>query len=223
MREVALTVRVIAADAMTMSRLGYAAATADCPDLRLVAQAANVAEAAALIAEHLPDVVILDVDLPGLDLAGELRAQYPRLGILMTGPAVDDLVIRSLEAGLSGYLSRSIPVEVLISAVRHAAVVPGSFTSPLMATALARRKHRNVLSPREQEVLHHLNTGESLTSIARRLHLTESTVRTYASRLYDKLNVRSRAEAAKRSGLSVNLEDDHTEEAESRRRDAETP
>lgn len=184
-----MAIRLITADSVTLSRLGYVAAVANCPDLELVGQAADVDEAFALVAEHVPDVVAVDVDLPGLELAGELRLRHPRLGILVTGPARDDLVIKSLEAGLSGYLPRSALVEVLLSAVRHAAVAPTSFTSPLMASAVARREHHDVLSPREQQVFTMLNSGASLSSIAGELHLAESTVRTYAARIYSKLEV----------------------------------
>lgn len=184
-----MAIRLITADAVTLSRLGYVAAVANCPDLELVAQAADVDEAFALVAEHVPDVVAVDVDLPGLELAGELRVRHPRLGILMTGPTRNDLVIKSLEAGLSGYLPRSALVEVLLSAVRHAAVAPASFTSPLLASALARSEHHDVLSPREQQVFELLNSGVSPSSIARELHLNESTVRTYAARIYSKLEV----------------------------------
>lgn len=189
-----MTVRLITADAATLSSLGYAAAVAVCADLELVAQASDADEVLALLAEHLPDVVAIDVDLSGLEFAASLRARYPRLGILVTGPSSDDLVIKSLEAGLSGYLSRSAPVEVLMSAVRHAAVIPTSFTSPELAGVLARRKHHIALSPREQEVFQQLNAGASLASIARRLHLTESTVRTYVARVYGKLEVHNRQE-----------------------------
>lgn len=187
-----MTVRLITADTATLSSLGYAAAVASCADIELVAQASDADEALALVAANVPDVVAIDVDLFGLELAVDLRARYPQLGILLTGPTSDDLVIKSLEAGLSGYLPRSAPVEVIMSAVRHAAVIPTSFTSPEMAGVLARRKHHIALSPREQEVFQQLNAGASLASIARRLHLTESTVRTYVARAYGKLEMHSR-------------------------------
>ena len=199
-----MAVRLITADAVTLSRLGYRMAVQANADLTLAGQANTVAEALALTAECGPDVVVIDVALPdgdkpngehGFELARGLRAEHSQMGLLLTGPDNHDLVLDSLAAGLSGYLSRSAPVEVLISAIRHAAVAPTSFTSPDLAAALIRRRHRHVLSPREQEVLQYLHKGESLTAIARRLRVTESTVRTYVARVYSKLDVHSRAEA----------------------------
>lgn len=198
-----MAVRLITADAVTLSRLGFRAALQGNDDLELAGQAGTVDEAAAMIAESRPDVVVIDVALPEAEFKGErgfefartLRAAHPRMGLLLTGPESHDLVLDSLAAGLSAYLSRSVPIEVLISAVRHAAVAPNSFTSPDLAAALIKRRSRGVLSPREQEVLQYLHKGESLPVIARRLRVTESTVRTYVTRVYSKLDARSRAEA----------------------------
>ncbi|HZM75932.1 MAG TPA: response regulator transcription factor [Candidatus Limnocylindrales bacterium] len=206
-----MAVRLITADAVTLSRLGYRTAVQGSADLTLAGQADTVAEAITLTAECRPDVVVIDVALPdgdgahgehGFELARTLRAEHPQLGLLLTGPDNHDLVLDSLAAGLSGYLSRSAPVEVLISAIRHAAVAPTSFTSPDLAAALIKRRHRHVLSPREQEVLQYLHKGESLTAIARRLRVTESTVRTYVARVYSKLDVHSRAEAIRTQGTT---------------------
>jgi len=199
-----MVVRLLTADSVTLSLLGYRMAVQTNDDLTLAGQATTVAAAITLTAECRPDVVVIDVALPdggspngehGFELARTLRAGRPQLGVLLTGPDNHDLVLDSLAAGLSGYLSRSAPVEVLISAIRHAAVAPTSFTSPDLAAALIKRRHRNVLSPREQEVLQYLHKGESLTAIARQLRVTESTVRTYVARVYSKLDVHTRAEA----------------------------
>jgi DNA-binding NarL/FixJ family response regulator len=198
-----MAVRLITADAVTLSRLGYRTAVEACADLTLAGQANTVGETIALAGECEPDVVVIDVALPdadgtgdhGFELACSLRATHPQMGLLLTGPGNHDLVLNSLAAGLSGYLSRSAQVQVLISAIRHAAVAPTSFTSPDLASALVRRRHRHVLSPREQEVLQYLHKGESLSAIARRLRVTESTVRTYVARVYRKLDVHSRTEA----------------------------
>lgn len=206
-----MTVRLITADAVSVAQLGYRAAVADLADLELVAQATQRTEVTALVAEHRPQVVVIDVALPdgvangghGLELARELRAEHPKLGLLLVGPGNHDLVLSSLEARLSGYLSRSVPIEMLVSAIRHAAAAPTSFTSPDLAGALLRRRHRDVLSPREQEVFQYLNSGHSLTAIAKRLRVTESTIRTYASRVYSKLQVHDRAEAIRARGSEV--------------------
>ena len=97
------------------------------------------------------------------------------------------------------------PIEVLLSAFRHAAVAPASFTAPDLAQAMARhRRQHQLLSPREGEVLRALHSGSSVPQIAEAMLVSESTIKTYLSRLYDKLGVNSRAQAlsvAARAGL----------------------
>jgi DNA-binding NarL/FixJ family response regulator len=190
-----MTVRLLTVDPVTLTRLGYRAAVADCADIALVGQAGTMAEATELVDVQVPDVVTIDMDLPGMELARSLRAASPQLGLIMTGPGHDQLVFESLEAGMSGYVPRTATVELLLSAVRHASVAPTSFTAPDLAGAIARRRLRSPLSPREQEIFEQLGTGASMAAIAGRLCLTESTVRTYLARLYEKLDVHSRADA----------------------------
>ncbi len=190
-----MIVRLVTVDAMTLSQLGLRTAAAGCPDIALLGQATTAAEGLAMVAERQPDVVTIDLCLPGLELARQLRAGYPQLGVIVIGPAQDQPLYQCLEAGLSGYVPHSASVELLLSAIRHAAVAPTSFTAPDLALALARRRTSPPLSPREQELFAQLSTGASLAAIAGRLSLTESTVRTYLARLYDKLNVTSREEA----------------------------
>jgi DNA-binding NarL/FixJ family response regulator len=190
-----MVVRLVTLDATTLSQLGYRLAVAECPDITLVGQAGNAAEGLALVADQRPDVVAIDLLLPGMEVARLLRADRPHLGIIMTGPRLDQPLYQCLEAGLSGYVPHTASVALLMSAVRHAAVAPTSFTAPDLAMALSRRRARSPLSPREQELFAELGTGASLAAIAGRLSLTESTVRTYLARLYEKLNVHTREDA----------------------------
>jgi DNA-binding NarL/FixJ family response regulator len=194
-----MSVRLVTVDAVTLVRLGYAAAVSAYPDIALVGQATSPDEALEMVSTLEPNVVTVDTQLTdgdGVQLAVKLRSELPHLGIVLTGPAEDELIFRALEAGLSAFLPRTATVELLMSAVRHAAVAPASFTAPNLAAALARRRARAAaLSPREEEILRFLNTGSSLASIAGQLRLTESTVRTYVARLYDKLGVHNRAQA----------------------------
>lgn len=187
--------RLVTLDATTLSQLGYRAAVAECADINLVGQAGNPADGLALVADCRPDVVTVDLQLPGLELACQLRESYPQLGIIVTGPAQDRPLYQCLEAGLSGYVPHNATVKLLMSAVRHAAVAPTSFTAPDLAMALSRRRVPIPLSPREQELFDQLGTGASVAAIAGRLSLTESTVRTYLARMYEKLNVHNREEA----------------------------
>jgi DNA-binding NarL/FixJ family response regulator len=204
-----MAVRLIIGDSSTMVRLGYAAALAGQPDLTLAGGAGTAAEARALLATARPDVVVLDAFLPdpvpgstdlagagGLRLGRQIRAERADIGVILVGPSDDELLFRALQERLSAYLPRSAPVDVLLSAVRHAAVAPTAFTAPDLAAALARSRAASVaLSPREVEVLGHVHGGANNATIAASMRLTESTVRTYLARIYDKLGVRSRAQA----------------------------
>lgn len=201
-------VRLVTVGASPMAQLGYAAAVGGTVDIELVGQAAAARDALPLVDRLAPDVVVLDVELPdtdGLGLGRQLRADRPELGVVVIGPTQDDLLFRVLEARFSAYLPRSAEVAMVLSAVRHAAVAPSSFTAPDLAAAVARRRARaTTLSPRELEILRHLRDGHSNAGVATALRLTESTVRTYVSRLYDKLGVQSREQAlavATRQGL----------------------
>jgi DNA-binding NarL/FixJ family response regulator len=203
-----MVVRVIIADSSTMVRLGYVTALAGHPDLVLAGESATAADALHLVNTARPHVIVLDAALPGargsdgppgtdgLRLGQQIRAEHPDLGVILVGPSDDELLFRALEERLSAYLPRSAAVAVLLSAVRHSAVAPTAFTAPDLATALDRRRAANAaLSPREVEVLRHLCVGANNSQIATSMRLTESTVRTYLARVYDKLGVRSRSQA----------------------------
>ncbi|MDI1461712.1 response regulator transcription factor [Catellatospora sp. KI3] len=192
-----MSIKLVTVDPVTMVQFGYAAACAADPGIELVGQASGEVRLRELVRGYEPDVVTVDAAVPGaLPLAAELREERPRLGVVLTGPAEDSLLLRSLQAGLSAYLPRTGPVELLMAAVRHAAVAPASFTAPDLAAVLARRRSSTQqLSPREEEILRELHAGGSLAAIALRMRLAESTVRTYVSRLYDKLGVHSREQA----------------------------
>jgi DNA-binding NarL/FixJ family response regulator len=187
-----------------MVQMGYEAVFGSSPDVRIVGQAASATETRRLAQSLSPDVLLLDAALPGADpfsLAGEVRADAPRMGLVLVGPSDDQMIFRALEERFSAYLPRTGGVDLFISAVRHAAAAPTAFTAPDLAVALAARQAAStVLSAREQEVLRHLRGGLGNAAIAERMQLTESTVRTYIARLYDKLGVRSRTEALAAAG-----------------------
>ena len=194
-----MTARLVTVETHTMMRVGYVALISGEPDIRLVAQAVDIAEAREAIDEHKPDVVVcstVDVDDAGLRTAAQLRSAYPKLGVVLLGPRSDELLFAALEAGLSAYLPYTAPGSEVVSAIRHAAAAPGSFTAPGLATAMVRRQRRqNTLSPREFQILQYLKAGVSNTAMATQMNVTESTVRTYVARLYQKLGVHNRKQA----------------------------
>ncbi|MDR7279992.1 response regulator transcription factor [Catenuloplanes atrovinosus] len=194
-----MAVTVVSASGATLTRVGIAAAFEGAPDLRLVGAAASGAEALALLGAQRPDVVLLDLDLTdgnGLTWGAEVRRSHPALGIVLLAARDDDLLLRALEAGISAFLPRTEELGAILAAVRHAAAAPSSFTAPDLAGALSRRRHSaTVVSPREREVLNLLREGLTVPQIATALGLSESTVKTYLARIYDKLGVTGREQA----------------------------
>src|SRR6266545_4557594 len=177
----------------TLTCLGLTAALADSPDVLLAAVVDRASAARAAVTEHRPDVVAVDVALPdedGLHLAAALRHDAPERGVVLISPRDDDRLMRALEAGISAYVPTN---------------APASFTAPDLAQAMARhRRQQQLLSPREGEVLRALSAGSSVPQIAEAMLVSESTIKTYLSRLYDKLGVNNRAQAltvAMRAGL----------------------
>jgi DNA-binding NarL/FixJ family response regulator len=202
-------VRLVIVSGVTLVRVGVSAAVAAESDLTLVACTASEAHAHDLCAGGAEvDVVLVESYQAGgdpLPLAARLREAGARPGVVLLGPHDHRRVLSAMAAGISGYLPLNAPVEMLLATIRRAAAAPGSFTAPDLASVLRdRQAQRQELSPREGEVLQHLRTGSSMSTIARTLLVSESTIKTYTSRIYDKLGVRGRAQAvevATRSGL----------------------
>src|SRR5438046_2507415 len=195
-----MTIRLVAVDEHVLLRLGLTRVAASCPDVELVGEAGGAVDALQVIERTDPTVVTVGLNLPdgdGIALAARLREQRPELGIvLLTSVADDALLYRALDAGLSAYMTKSAPVNLVRSAIQHAAVAPTSFTTPGLAAALARRQHQGgLLSRRERQVLALMRDGISLPAIAMQLHVSEATVKTYVSRLYSKLRVNNRSQA----------------------------
>lgn len=197
-----MPVRLMIADAHTLTRYGLRELAGRHPDIEVTAECGSAADVAARVAEVPPDVVTLAMNLPdgdGLLLARQLRGQHPGLGIvILTSRAEDTVLFRALEAGASAFVAKTAPAEEIVAAIRHAAVAAASFTASGLASALARRqatRDQFALSQRELEVLTLLRDGLSIPAIAARLYVSPSTAKTYAARLYDKLGAANRAQA----------------------------
>jgi DNA-binding NarL/FixJ family response regulator len=197
-----MPVRLAIVDGQTLTRYGLRTLVVQHSDIEIVAECQSAADAPAMIAAAQPDVVTVDVALPdgdGLLLAQQLRGRHADLGIVMlVSGQEDDLLFRSLETGLSAFVSKTAPLDEVLCAIRHAAVAPLSFTASGLAMAVARRRNmqsRLTLSPRETEVLRLLHSGLSTPAIASRMFISVSTAKTYVARLYEKLGATSRAQA----------------------------
>ena len=206
-----MAIRLLVVDGHTLTRYGFRELVSQQPDMEIVAECGLASEVALAVAAFEPDVVTVDVSLAdrdGLELARDLRDAYCDLGIVILATKdQDDVLFRALEIGVSAFVPKTAPLQEVLSAVRHAAVAPGSFTAVGLALALSRRqtaRTRLALSARESEVLEFLHSGMSIPAIAMRMYISPSTAKTYVSRLYEKLGAANRAQAlmiAFRTGL----------------------
>jgi DNA-binding NarL/FixJ family response regulator len=181
-----------------VARLGMRGLLDYQPDMRVVAEAASGAEAVERYREHRPDVVIMDLRLPGKDgvtATREIVALDPGARILMFSSYDAEEDLRSaVAAGASGYLLKSTDGPELIAAVR--AVHRGERHFPgALADRVALAHATPTLSPRDRELLGLLAKGLNNGEIAALMSLTRGTVRIYLSRLFSKLQVSNRTEA----------------------------
>ncbi|NLG83975.1 MAG: response regulator transcription factor [Firmicutes bacterium] len=188
-------------------------------DLKVVGVAHNGEEAIRLIEEERPDVVLMDIRMPGMDgvLSTRLiKQKYPQIRVLMLTIFDDDeYVVEALRVGASGYLLKEMPPAELIAAVRAVAKETGVLISPRIASKLVSKLvnlrgegkagvHETgeappwlkELSPREREILGLIARGLDNKEIAERLHLAEQTVKNYVSLIYDKIGARDRVQAS---------------------------
>ncbi|GAA3763607.1 response regulator transcription factor [Plantactinospora mayteni] len=215
-------IRVLIADDQAMVRQGFGALLAAQPDLLVVGDAANGAEAVTAARRLDPDVVLMDVRMPVLDglaatrqlLGDRPETARPRVLILTTFD-LDDYVYEALRAGASGFLLKDAPAADLVHAVRVVAagdaLLAPAVTRRLIAEFAARPgrdRPRPVslagLTPRETEVLRLIARGRSNGEIAAELVVAEQTVKTHVGRILSKLDLRDRAQAvvvAYESGL----------------------
>ncbi|MFH8484633.1 response regulator [Streptomyces longisporoflavus] len=203
---------MLVADDEAMVRAGVRAILARDPGTEVVAEAADGHEAIELTRRHQPDVVLLDIQMPGLDglaVAARVHRQVPAAGVIMlTTFGEDHYITRALQDGASGFLLKADDPRELLHGV-HAVRSGGAYLSPRVAArviaglrtgrpadrARAQRPHSH-LTPREREVLAGVGAGLSNAEIAAELHLVEGTVKAYVSALLGKLGVRNRVEAA---------------------------
>jgi DNA-binding NarL/FixJ family response regulator len=195
-----------------MFRAGARAILASDPDIEVVAEAGDGREAIELARRHRPDVVLLDIRMPGMDgltAAEELRHAVPESAVAMlTTFGEDEYVARALAAGTSGFLLKAADPRDLVAGVR-AVAAGAAYLSPRVARRLiaemsagpltrgaAARDQVAGLTAREREVLALLANGLSNAEISRRLFVVEGTVKSYVSTILSRLQVRNRVQAA---------------------------
>ncbi|WP_298176765.1 response regulator transcription factor [Saccharomonospora sp.] len=193
-------IRVVLAEDQTMVVEAFAELLDLQPDITVCATATNGADALAAVAEHDPDVLVTDIEMPrgsGLDVAAELHRRGSRARVLIvTTFARSGYLRRAMSAGVTGYVLKDAPIGELADALRK---VHAGGTIVAAELALAAWDHTDRLTDRERELLRQVADGATNRDIARRLHLAEGTVRNYLSAAMAKLDARNRTEAAKKA------------------------
>ena len=220
------TVRIVVADDHQVVRSGFAALLGTQPDFTVVGTASDGAEAVRISRELRPDVVLMDVRMPGTDGIEATRQLAAAPGAPEDGPRIlilttfdlDEYVYDALCAGASGFLLKDVTAERLFDAVRvvaagDALLAPAVTRRLILEFARLRPRHDSppvpalaALTARETQVLKLVAEGLSNPEIAERLVVTEETVKTHVSRVLTKLGLRDRTQAvvaAYESGLVV--------------------
>jgi DNA-binding NarL/FixJ family response regulator len=208
-----MTTRVLLVDDQELMRMGFRMVMETQPDLEIVGEASNGAEAVAAVRDLRPDVVLIDVRMPEMDGVQATRlivesGSEARI-IILTTFDLDEYVYAALRAGASGFLLKDTPPEDLLSAIRAVAsgdaVVAPSITRRLLANYAHRLpspeedehpedRRLELLTSREHEVLLLVARSLSNAEIAEQLVLSEATVKTHVGRILAKLDLRDRVQ-----------------------------
>jgi two-component system, NarL family, response regulator LiaR len=206
-----MTIRILLVDDHSVVRKGLRTFLAYDPDLDVVGEAADGAEALALAQALTPDVVLMDLLMPGMDgiaATAAIRRALPDTEVLaLTSVLEDASVVGAVRAGAIGYLLKDTQAEALCQAIKAAAAGQVQLTPKAAARlmqAISAPETPEQLTERETEVLRLVAQGQSNKQIARSLNNTEQTIKTHVSRILAKLGVQSRTQAtlyAIRTGL----------------------
>lgn len=216
-----MTIRVAVVDDQALVRGGFAMVLGHQDDIEVVAEAGDGQEAIEMAREHRPDVILMDIRMPGMDGLEATssiiaNADWPVRVLILTTFDPNEYVYKALRAGASGFVLKDIPPAELVSAVRTVAdggalLAPsitrrliGRFTEQLgVDTKMSSRLER--LTNREREVLAAIARGLNNSEISQELYIGEATVKTHVSGILTKLGLRDRAQAvvfAYESGLA---------------------
>ncbi len=194
-------IRLVVVDDHPVVRHGLVSMLSYEPDMQVVGEAGDGAEAVRVILEQQPDVVLLDLRLPqlsGIEVMKQVRAkQTDTRFLVLTTYDADEYIVPALSAGAQGYLLKDTTPEELTRAIR-ALAAGGSPLEPAVAAKLLtsmKESDDDELSAREMDVLKLLVAGASNKMIAAQLNLSENTVKSHLSHIFSKLQVQSRAEA----------------------------
>jgi DNA-binding NarL/FixJ family response regulator len=196
-------IRVVVVDDHAVVRAGLVAILASAPDVQCVATAGDGTSALQLVERLTPDVLLLDISMPGgggVFVTRELRRTGRPVRILvLTSYSDPELVVDLVQAGADGYLLKENQAEAILDAVR-AVAAGGAPIDPTVAPSLLAevrgRAPGDVLTEREREVLELVREGNQNKSIARRLQISERTVKAHVTHIFERIGVSDRTQAA---------------------------
>lgn len=212
-------IRLLIADDHTLFREGVRALLSSAGDVEVVGEAATGAEAVRVAAELLPDVILMDINMPelnGIEAARRILHTSPHIGLIMlTMLEDDDSVFAAMRAGAHGYILKGADKAEMLRAVRAAASGEALFSATIAQRLIGFFRELNAapqptpaifpeLTEREREVLHLIAQGRNNAEIAERLTLSPKTVGNHISNIFSKLQVADRAQAiirARNAGL----------------------
>jgi DNA-binding NarL/FixJ family response regulator len=202
-------IRILLVDDHELVRLGLMTLLNDQPDMEVIGEASTAAEAVRAVEKFSPDVVLMDIRLPGeggIEATRQVTARFSKSKVVMlTSFADDELVMRAINAGAVGYVLKQVGNEELIRAIQAAArgeaVLDPSTTARLLTRVRAAERKAEEdafreISDREMDVLMHLAKGRTNAEIGKLLNLSEKTVGNYVSNMFEKLHLNNRIELA---------------------------
>ncbi len=190
-------IQILVVEDHPVARLGLCTMINTQPDMKVIAEACNGQEAVELFREYLPDLVLLDLLMPGsggVDAAATIHSEYPGAKIIAVSTSAREYdVRRALAAGMQTYVTKDMPPPELLKAIRevHAG---GKYVSPVLAGVLT-EPPRPDLSEREIQVLELMVRGRANKQIAFELNIAEHTAKNHVENILRKLNVQDRTEA----------------------------
>lgn len=200
-----MMIKILVVDDHPVVRAGLVMMLSTQADMEVVGEAGDGQEAVTKVAELQPDIVLMDLEMPGLDGVQAIHGIHAKRAdtriLVLTAYDTDERILQAVQAGARGYLLKGVPRDEIFQAVR---IVNsgGSLLQPAIATKLLNRvgdmlrgEREETLTEREMQVLELMAKGYRNKEIAKDLFITERTVKFHANILFQKLNVESRTEA----------------------------